>query len=104
MTQDVFAALANPVRRKVLELLIDGPRAAGEIAAQFELNRPAVSEHLQVLRKHGLVAETAQGRERHYRLEAERLQEVEEWLKPFDRYWRARIDALKVVLDEESQK
>lgn len=98
---DVFGALANPVRRRILELLREGPRAAGEIAAEFELQRPAVSEHLQVLRNAGLVTEQARGRNRIYRLDAAALSGVGEWLRPFERYWDERIRALSETLDEE---
>ncbi len=61
---DVFRALANPVRRGLLEALGDGPRAAGDLAGQFALSRPAVSEHLAVLRKARLVREEPRGRHR----------------------------------------
>ncbi|MGK4584044.1 metalloregulator ArsR/SmtB family transcription factor [Kitasatospora sp. HPMI-4] len=99
---DVFAALANPVRRKLLETLQSGPRAAGELAGEFELSRPAVSEHLAVLRSARLVREEPRGRHRYYHLEASPLAEVGEWLHPFERYWRARMTALRDLLDEEN--
>ena len=98
---DIFGALANPVRRRILELLRERPRAAGEIAAAFELNRPAVSEHLQVLRNAGLVTEEARGRLRIYHLAPGALAEVGEWLRPFEQYWRERMRALRETLDEE---
>jgi DNA-binding transcriptional ArsR family regulator len=97
----VFSALANPVRRRVLELLVEGPRTAGAIAEQFELSRPAVSEHLAVLRRAELVREEAAGRERHYHLNAGALVEVSEWLHPFERYWRERLRSLSDLLDQE---
>ncbi|WP_341677073.1 metalloregulator ArsR/SmtB family transcription factor [Niveibacterium sp. SC-1] len=100
-TTDVFGAIANPVRRRILELLLEGPRPAGEIAAAFTLNRPAISEHLQVLRLTGLVSEEAQGRQRVYRLNPGSLSEVETWLHPFERYWLDRLDALDKVLSEK---
>jgi DNA-binding transcriptional ArsR family regulator len=101
VTQDlVFAALANPVRRRLLEILATGPRNAGSLAAEFELSRPSISEHLQVLRKAGLVSEEAAGRERHYQLRAEPLAEVGEWLHPFERYWRDRLATLAALLEE----
>lgn len=102
MAEDaVFSALANPVRRRLLELLIDGPRTAGSLATEFDLSRPAVSEHLQVLRKAALVREEPSGRERHYHLAGERLAEVGAWLHPFERYWRDRLHALSDVLEED---
>ncbi|MFE5584974.1 metalloregulator ArsR/SmtB family transcription factor [Kitasatospora sp. NPDC056531] len=99
---DVFSALANPVRRKLLESLRDGPRAAGELAGEFELSRPAVSEHLAVLRNARLVREEPRGRHRYYHLEPAPLAEVEAWLHPFEHYWRARMRSLRELLDEES--
>ena len=101
MPSDVFSALANPVRRQILESLRDGPRAVNDLASLFELGRPAVSEHLQVLRRVHLVREEPRGQQRFYHLEAEPLAEVGEWLKPFERYWRLRMQAIETVLDEE---
>lgn len=100
-TPDVFAALANPVRRRILELLREEPRAAGQIASEFELNRPAVSEHLQVLREAGLVRDEARGRQRVYHLNAEALRPAEDWLRGFEAYWRGRIAAMHATLDAE---
>jgi len=100
---EVFGAIANPVRRRILELLREGPRPAGDIASEFELNRPAVSEHLQVLRSVGLVSEEARGRQRVYRLDAAALLEVANWLHPFERYWRRRMHALDDVLNKRSK-
>ena len=104
MQSDVFAALANPVRRRVLELLLDGPKPAGAVAAEFDLRRPAVSEHLQVLRNHKLVTEAPKGRERHYSLNVEALSDVSDWLRPFERYWHGRVAALRQVLDESEER
>jgi DNA-binding transcriptional ArsR family regulator len=101
MAQDVYTALANPVRRQILELLRDGPRAVNDLASQFELGRPAISEHLQVLRRVRLVREEPRGQQRYYHLEALPLAEVDAWLHPFERYWRGRLRALRQVLDEE---
>lgn len=98
-SDEVFSALANPVRRRLLELLVDGPWTAGALAGQFELSRPAVSEHLGVLRRAGLVSEQPSGRERHYHLAAGPLTEVGEWLHPFERYWRERMRVLADVVD-----
>ncbi len=99
---DVFSALANPVRRRILILLREGPQAVNELAGEFELGRPAVSEHLQVLRRAGLVREEPRGQRRYYHLEAGPLAEVEDWLHPFERYWRRRMRSLRDVLDEEN--
>jgi DNA-binding transcriptional ArsR family regulator len=71
------------------------------IVDEFKLQRPAVSEHLQVLRNAKLVRDEKQGRERYYHLEPARLEELSIWLKPFARYWKQRFSELKRVLDEE---
>ncbi|MFE5211926.1 ArsR/SmtB family transcription factor [Streptomyces sp. NPDC056600] len=103
MPTDVFGVLASPVRRKLLETLRDGPRSTGELAGLFDLGRPAVSEHLAVLRAAGLVREEPRGRHRYHHLEPARLAEVGEWLHPFARYWEQRLDALSDLLDEEAE-
>lgn len=103
MPPDVFAVLANPVRRKLLESLREGPRSTGDLAGLFELGRPAVSEHLAVLRGAGLVREEPRGRHRFYHLDAQCLVEVDAWLRPFEHYWNQRLQALADVLDEESK-
>jgi DNA-binding transcriptional ArsR family regulator len=98
---DVFAALASPARREILRLLLDGPRAAGDLAAHFQMRRPSVSEHLRLLREAGLVSERRSGRNRYYHLEAERLTEVRDWLAPYERLWRGRLRELRSLLDDE---
>ena len=103
-TDDIFSALANPIRRRILELLREEALAAGEIAARFDLNRPAVSEHLQVLRSVNLVWEETRGRQRFYHLNAAALAEVGDWLHPFERYWRQRIRALSDTLNELNEE
>jgi len=103
MPPDVFGVLADPVRRKLLGTLRDGPRSTSEPAGLFELGRPAVSEHLVVLRTAGLVREEPRGRYRFYHLQAARLTEVGEWLRPFEHYWNQRLDAPAGLLDEEEK-
>jgi DNA-binding transcriptional ArsR family regulator len=101
---DVFSALANPVRREILMRLRRGPLAANDLARGFEIGRPAVSEHLQVLRKARLVREEPRGRERYYHLDPRPLSEVEAWIDGFTRYWKQRMAALEEVLNEEKNK
>jgi DNA-binding transcriptional ArsR family regulator len=98
---DVFGALANPVRRQLLEALRDGAKPAGELASRFALSRPAVSEHLAVLRQANLVREEPRGRHRYYHLAAEPLAEIQDWLHPFERYWRDRLAVLKDIVENE---
>ncbi len=101
---DVFSALANQVRREILMRLRRGPRQVTDLAQGFEIGRPAVSEHLQVLRKARLVKEEPRGRERYYHLDPRPLAEVEEWLEAFSRYWKQRMAALEDVLGEEAKR
>ncbi|MEU4329199.1 ArsR/SmtB family transcription factor [Nonomuraea dietziae] len=101
MREDVFAALASPARRQLLQLLLDGgPQPVGRLAERFDMARPSVSEHLKVLKDAGLVAESRHGRERHYRLEAAPLMEIRDWLTPYERFWRERLADLGTVLDD----
>jgi DNA-binding transcriptional ArsR family regulator len=104
MNGDVFAALASPARRRMLGLLRDsGPLPVQELATHFAMRRPSVSEHLKVLKDAGLVREQKSGRQRFYRLEAEPLQEVSDWLSPYERFWRERLTSLRELLDEEDE-
>ncbi|MFD0886001.1 ArsR/SmtB family transcription factor [Streptosporangium algeriense] len=96
----VFAALASPVRRTVLRMLSEsGPQPVTDLARHFDMARPSFSEHLRVLREAGLVSESRSGRQRLYRLEGAALYEVQEWLTPFERFWRDRLRDLSNVLD-----
>ncbi|TMR06962.1 helix-turn-helix transcriptional regulator [Nonomuraea turkmeniaca] len=102
MTADhVFTALASPARRELLRLLLEeGGQPAGRLAERFDMSRPSVSEHLRVLKDAGLVSESRQGRERHYRLEAAPLMEIRDWLSPYERFWREKLANLTDLLDE----
>jgi DNA-binding transcriptional ArsR family regulator len=101
VADDVFLALANPARRRLLELLAEGPRTAGDLAAQFAMSRPAVAEHLQVLRRAALVRDEHVGRRRVYHLQAGPLAEVGSWLHPFERFWRERLRDMADLLESE---
>lgn len=96
----VFAALASPVRREVLRLLRDGgPQSVQDLAGNFAMARPSFSEQLRVLREAGLVSERKDGRRRYYRLEPVPLTQVQDWLSPYERFWRERMAELGQVLD-----
>jgi DNA-binding transcriptional ArsR family regulator len=101
---DVFSALANPVRREILMQLRRGPRAVKDLARGFGVGRPAVSEHLQVLRRAHLIREEPRGRERYYHLDPRPLGDVEAWLDSFTQFWKQRLSALEALLDEEAKK
>jgi len=91
---DALAALADPTRRRILELLRDGDVAAGDLSDEFSISRPAVSRHLRVLREAGLVHSRVDGQRRLYALDARPLLELDAWLEPYRRLWAHRLDAL----------
>jgi len=92
----VATAVADPIRRRVLELVRDREVPAGELADAFPVSRPAVSRHLRVLREAGLVRERREGRLRLYRADPAPLAELRDWL---ERYWDHRLDALREVAE-----
>jgi DNA-binding transcriptional ArsR family regulator len=93
-----FEALADPTRRRIVELLVEGERSAGEIAAEFTASRPGVSRHLRVLREHGLVRARGEGRRRLYSLDPAPLAELAEWLERYRDFWTNRLDALETEI------
>jgi DNA-binding transcriptional ArsR family regulator len=98
----VLAALANPTRRELLRLLRDeGQQPVQQLANHFTMQRPSISEHLKVLRDVGLVSEHKQGRQRYYYLEGAMFREVQEWLTPYERFWKDRIANLEMLLAQE---
>lgn len=92
---DVFAALAHPVRRRLLMELRSGPRTASELAADMPVGRPAVSEHLAVLRLSGLAVAKRRGREQVYYLDPRRLTDVGAWLNSMLVNWARRVAELE---------
>src|SRR5436309_4564365 len=94
-------AIAAPRRRRILTLVRDGELSAGEIASHFDITRPAVSQHLNVLKEAGLVSERRNGTRRLYRARPEGLGELRDFL---DEFWGARLDALKREAEKEEEK
>jgi DNA-binding transcriptional ArsR family regulator len=95
----VFEVLAEPNRRKILDLLRQDERAVGDIVSALGISQPGVSKHLRVLRDAGLVEVRTRAQQRLYRLRAEPLREIDEWLTPYRAAWRDRLDALEHHLD-----
>ena len=91
---EALAALADPVRRELVDLLARGELAAGELAGRFPVSRPAISRHLRVLREAGLVTSRAEGKRRLYALDPRPLRELDAWLEPYRDLWAQRLDAL----------
>jgi DNA-binding transcriptional ArsR family regulator len=96
---DTFTAIAHPIRRQILDMLVAGERPVRSIAEPFATSRPAISQHLRILLDAGLVTEQRDGRERRYRLRPERLREVEDWLQQYQQFWSQKLSALGTYLD-----
>jgi len=97
---DTFIALADPTRRQIIESLAAGEASFGALAEQFEMSRPAVSQHLKVLRESGIVAVRADAQRRIYRLSDDGLDDIDAWLGKVRSYWTQRLDNLEKVLGE----
>ena len=100
---DTFTALADPTRRRIIESLAAGEAAFGELADQFDMSRPAVSQHLKVLKDAGIVVARPDAQRRIYRLSDDSLDEVETWLGKVRHFWAQRLDRLERLLGEESE-
>lgn len=102
MLEDVsipFDVLAEPTRRRILDLLLERPRLVGELTEHLGLSQPGTSKHLRVLREAGLVRVRAEAQRRWYELRPEPLREVDAWLAPYRRLWGTSLDALERHLD-----
>lgn len=94
-----FAVLAEPARRRILDLLLVRPRLVGELTEVLGLSQPNTSKHLKVLREAGLVRVRPEAQRRWYELRPEPLAELDAWLAPYRRYWSTQLDALERYLD-----
>ena len=97
---DTFTALADPTRRQIIESLATGESSFGDLADQFEMSRPAVSQHLKVLRDAGIVTARADAQRRIYSLTEDSFDEVEEWLGKVREFWSQRLNRLEQLLGE----
>jgi DNA-binding transcriptional ArsR family regulator len=103
-TFDPFNAVAEPKRRQVLEVLGTQELSVNELVERLGWNQPMVSKHLGVLKEVGLVTERPVGRQRFYRVNAERLKPIYDWVAPFERYWSERYNRLDDVLEDLKSK
>jgi len=95
-----YAALAEPNRRQILDLLRVGERSVGDLVDRLTLSQPGVSKHLKVLREAGLVDVRSHGKQRLYALRSQPLAEVDAWLEPYRAFWSQQLDALERHLEE----
>ena len=99
-----FAALADPTRRAILARLAGGEATVSELAAPFDMSLPAISKHLKVLQRAGLVEQGRQAQWRPCRLRAERLRDASDWIGQYKRHWEASLDRLDAYLREIQQQ
>ena len=100
---DTFTALSDPTRRHIVEALALGEASFGELAGQFDMSRPAVSQHLKVLKEAGIVSSRAEAQRRIYSLSDTGLDEVEAWLQKVRTFWNERLYHLEALLAEEGK-
>jgi DNA-binding transcriptional ArsR family regulator len=99
-----FAALADPTRRAILSRLAAGEAAVTELAAPFDMSLPAVTKHLKVLQRAGLISQSREAQWRPCRLEARPMREAATWMEPYRRHWEQRLDRLDEFLRESAGK
>jgi DNA-binding transcriptional ArsR family regulator len=97
-TVDAFNAVAEPRRRQILDLLVDGERPVNDLVAEMHLAQPHVSRHLRVLREVGAVEVRDEGRHRLYRLNGPTLRPIHDWVSPYERFWNERLAQLEQVV------
>jgi DNA-binding transcriptional ArsR family regulator len=98
-----FELVAEPTRRRILDLVLERERSVGDLVEQLALSQPGVSKHLRVLRDGGLVDVRQDAQRRLYRVRPEPLREIDAWLEPYRRFWASRLDALERHLDRKEQ-
>ena len=105
MLNEAFSALSDPTRRAIVERLTRGPRRVTELAEPFEMSLAAVSKHIQVLERAGLVKRTREGRENVLTLDARPMREVARYASKFEKFWNERLDRLEAfVIEVENKK
>ena len=98
---DVFFALADPTRRAILDRLPQGPAPVGALAEPFDISAPAISKHMKILDRAGLIDRSVVGREHHCRLHPQALKDAEDWLNFHREFWETRLDELDALLKQE---
>ena len=99
-----FDVVAEPTRRRILDLLRERPRRVGELVELLEISQPGVSKHLRVLRDARLVRVRSDAQQRWYHVDPEPLTEIDTWLEPYRAYWSGRLDALERHLDRKDER
>ena len=100
MRRDVFQAIADPVRREIIEILSKNPMSVNAVAENFEVSRPAISKHQKILEECGLVSISKIGRERYYRIDPQQLVPAFMWIDQYRKLWESKLDNFEKYLDE----
>jgi len=103
MRRDAWQALADPTRRKIIEVLAEKPLSVNEIVDHFDISRPAISKQLKILQESSLIDIHSSGRERKCSLSLAPLQEVQEWVNRYEQFWLTKLDRLGDYLDEKGE-
>ena len=104
MRRDIFQAIADPTRRAIIALIALQAMTPNAIAENFDTSRQAVSKHLKILTECELVTQDQQGREIYYRLEIDKMKEIDEWMEQYRKIWEGRFEQLDVLLTELKQQ
>ena len=100
MRRDVFQAIADPVRREIIDLLSDEALSVSSVAKNFNISRPAISKHIKILNECGVITITQKGRERYCEINPHNLTEVADWIEPYRKLWENRLDNFEAYLDK----
>jgi DNA-binding transcriptional ArsR family regulator len=103
MRRDVFQAIADPTRREIIQLIAYQKLNLNAIANQFDISRPAISQHIKILEECGLITITQQGRDRYCQMEFKKLQEVSKWIEQYSLFWNNKLDALEQHLNQKNK-
>jgi len=101
VSSDIFQAIADPTRRRILDLLSGGEQPVAELARQFQVTLSAISQQIRILREVGLVTVRRAGRERRYRLNPDALKEVADWVGHYEPFWQEKLAALGEQLEKD---
>ncbi|SER16694.1 ArsR/SmtB family transcription factor [Pedobacter rhizosphaerae] len=103
MRRDVFQAIADPTRREIIQLIAHKKLNLNAIANQFDISRPAISQHIKLLEECGLITITQEGRDRYCQMEFKKLQEVAKWIEQYSIFWNKKLDALEQHLNQKDK-
>lgn len=104
MRRDVFQAIADPTRRKIISMVARQPLNLNAVAENFDVSRPAISKHIKILTECGLITIKQQGRERYCEAKLDKLNEVSDWVEQYRQFWEQKLDALESYLQKVQTK